>query len=182
MESESEWSSDVGMGDASDSTEYGAKPVVPPCAKATSVMKSARLKLSEAKWVAVADGLKLRIFNAAAAAGAADFVDNAIPCSHLGKLAATPLVLDAAAARGLACGCCNSVGENWLCLTCHETFCSRFVRGHMFKHGLRHQHPLSMSLSDKSVWCYECDRYLSEFVDPALTEHVDNVSLTVRAI
>jgi len=174
--SESEWESDAGVGDASDFTEYDAKPAVPPCAKATSLKRSAPHKPSE-RWMAVADGLKLRIFNAAAPAAAADVRDSVVPCAHLGKLAATPLVLDIAAARGLACVDCRSSGENWLCLTCHQTFCSRFVRGHMFKHGLRHQHPISMSLNDKSIWCYECDRYLSEFVDPALMKIVTSVTL-----
>ena len=165
-ESESESESDIGAGDASDFRDDEAKGVVPPCSTSTSLNQRPIVPLPPDKWRAVAMGLKLRIFNEAAHLPRLD--EDPIPCMHLGLLADQPLFLDDETVQALTCENCSSSGENWLCLTCHKTFCSRFVRGHMFKHGLRHQHPISMSLRDKSIWCYECDRYLSDAVAPAL--------------
>mmetsp|Transcript_7488 Transcript_7488/g.20233 ORF Transcript_7488/g.20233 Transcript_7488/m.20233 type:complete len:274 (-) Transcript_7488:236-1057(-) len=80
-------------------------------------------------------------------------------------------------------------GENWLCLHCGVTRCSRYVNGHGVDHwkstkavsgtaGLpsRKQsiddhpemsftedeagHCIAVSLSDLSVWCHECNAYL----------------------
>ena len=170
VESDSETESDIGAGDASDFRDDDAKGVVPPCATATSLKERPIVPLPPDKWRAVATDLKLRIFNEAALLPRLD--DDPIPCMHLGLLAEQPLALDVEAIQALTCVDCSSSGENWLCLTCHKTFCSRFVRGHMFKHGLRHQHPISMSLCDKSIWCYECDRYLSDAVAPKLARVV----------
>jgi hypothetical protein len=76
-------------------------------------------------------------------------------------------------------------GENWLCLTCGNIYCSRYVNGH----GLRHWedtrattsptstdatdmcnndrpepvmtgHCVMVSLADLSVWCHVCGAYL----------------------
>ena len=67
-------------------------------------------------------------------------------------------------------GACPSK-ENWLCLECGVLRCSRYVNGH----GLHHWeatkandteenpkvgHCIGLSLSDFSVWCYQCESYL----------------------
>ena len=55
---------------------------------------------------------------------------------------------------------CANVGENWLCLTCSEVLCSRYVNCHMVDHNAESQHPVALSFSDASVWCYSCDSYI----------------------
>ena len=50
--------------------------------------------------------------------------------------------------------------ENWICLTCEQIYCSRFVKGHMVEHWEEHSHPMVLSFSDITVWCYECDSYV----------------------
>uniref|UniRef100_A0A7S2RNR0 UBP-type domain-containing protein n=1 Tax=Eucampia antarctica TaxID=49252 RepID=A0A7S2RNR0_9STRA len=65
-------------------------------------------------------------------------------------------------------GGCGGEGENWLCLECNSTNCSRYVNGH----GLVHWqetcresedgvgHCVAVSMGDFSVWCYICNSYL----------------------
>jgi len=92
-----------------------------------------------------------------------------------------------------ATGICP-VGENWLCLECNTTRCSRYVNGHCKLHWETTKqkaleeasssstapssfspqqeskeqqqndtagHCIAISLEDFSVWCYECNAYLS---------------------
>eukprot|EP00475_Leptophrys_vorax_P041205 TRINITY_DN7774_c0_g1_i1.p1 TRINITY_DN7774_c0_g1~~TRINITY_DN7774_c0_g1_i1.p1 ORF type:complete len:583 (-),score=178.36 TRINITY_DN7774_c0_g1_i1:60-1787(-) len=58
------------------------------------------------------------------------------------------------------CATCGDVAENWLCLTCYEVNCSRFVNGDAAKHFEATFHPIAMSFSDFSIWCYCCDSYV----------------------
>jgi histone deacetylase 6 len=58
------------------------------------------------------------------------------------------------------CKDCNSRQENWICLTCHGVFCSRFVNSHMVEHFEKSKHPMVLSFSDLSIWCYACDAYV----------------------
>jgi len=62
------------------------------------------------------------------------------------------------------CGVCDNVGENWICLECHQVFCSRFVQEHMVVHGAESGHLLTLSFSDLSVWCYGCEDYVDNEV------------------
>ncbi|CAJ0633544.1 14421_t:CDS:2 [Entrophospora sp. SA101] len=55
------------------------------------------------------------------------------------------------------CAKCNDAKENWLCLKCQQVFCSS---AHMSEHNQETSHPLAISFSDMSVWCYECDDYI----------------------
>ena len=55
--------------------------------------------------------------------------------------------------------CCEPT-ENWICLTCNEIFCSRYVNNHMVDHFEQHKHPMALSFSDLSVWCYDCESYV----------------------
>ena len=59
-----------------------------------------------------------------------------------------------------ACGDCSHTPENWLCLTCHEVLCSRYVKSHMVRHYEREKHPMCLSYADLSVWCYPCESYV----------------------
>lgn len=46
------------------------------------------------------------------------------------------------------CQSCENVGENWICLSCHNVFCSRYVQEHMLIHSVESSHPLALSFSD----------------------------------
>lgn len=58
------------------------------------------------------------------------------------------------------CHACDDVSENWLCLCCGTSSCSRWVKGHALEHFDRTTHALALSLSDFAVWCYPCDSYV----------------------
>ncbi|KAG6489477.1 hypothetical protein ZIOFF_050746 [Zingiber officinale] len=56
---------------------------------------------------------------------------------------------------------CHHPAENWLCLSCKDVFCSRFINKHMVNHHQEIGHCLSLSFSnDLSVWCFNYDAYL----------------------
>uniref|UniRef100_A0A3B4ZFW8 Protein deacetylase HDAC6 n=1 Tax=Stegastes partitus TaxID=144197 RepID=A0A3B4ZFW8_9TELE len=78
-------------------------------------------------------------------------------CPHLDAVKPLPLlginVL-------LPCEDCGSDAENWICLTCYQVFCGRYVNEHMVSHGVVSEHPLVLSFSDLSVWCYLCEAYV----------------------
>uniref|UniRef100_A0A096LUY7 Protein deacetylase HDAC6 n=1 Tax=Poecilia formosa TaxID=48698 RepID=A0A096LUY7_POEFO len=58
------------------------------------------------------------------------------------------------------CSDCGSDSENWICLTCYEVCCGRYVNEHMVTHGAVSEHPVVLSFSDLSVWCYLCESYV----------------------
>uniref|UniRef100_A0A3Q0R5B1 Protein deacetylase HDAC6 n=1 Tax=Amphilophus citrinellus TaxID=61819 RepID=A0A3Q0R5B1_AMPCI len=60
----------------------------------------------------------------------------------------------------LPCKDCGSEAENWICLTCYQVFCGRYVNEHMVNHGVVSEHPLVLSFCDLSVWCYLCEAYV----------------------
>ncbi|XP_072222658.1 histone deacetylase 6 isoform X2 [Leuresthes tenuis] len=60
----------------------------------------------------------------------------------------------------LPCQDCGSEAENWICLTCYQVFCGRYVNEHMVTHGAMSEHPMVLSFSDLSVWCYRCEAYV----------------------
>jgi len=62
------------------------------------------------------------------------------------------------------CNWCGDSSENWLCLGCHVTHCSRYVNGHQVEHHSQSSHPLALSFSDLSVWCFDCDSYVDNQV------------------
>lgn len=78
-------------------------------------------------------------------------------CPHLENLQPLP-------STGLnpfsSCQKCGDINENWVCLHCYEVYCGRYVRKHMLQHGTEKKHSLTLSFSDLSVWCYECDSYI----------------------
>ncbi|CAF1055661.1 unnamed protein product [Adineta ricciae] len=67
------------------------------------------------------------------------------------------------------CVDCESTTENWLCLSCGEIHCSRYVNNHGEGHWLftlltdekyNVGHCLTIGLEDLSVWCYPCKSYV----------------------
>ncbi|XP_061591691.1 histone deacetylase 6 isoform X2 [Cololabis saira] len=60
----------------------------------------------------------------------------------------------------LPCQDCGSDAENWICLSCYQVFCGRYVNEHMVVHGVVSEHPMVLSFSDLSVWCYMCESYV----------------------
>ncbi|XP_072989548.1 uncharacterized protein [Typha latifolia] len=58
------------------------------------------------------------------------------------------------------CSRCQNPTENWLCLSCKDVLCSRFVNKHMLNHHQETGHCISLSFSDLSVWCFACESYL----------------------
>lgn len=102
-------------------------------------------------------------------------------CPHTDFLAPEKLVAKASLAFGRRCSHGCSGTENWVCLFCGQTSCSRYVRSHALAHyhdtkskaehtvsvgelarGVPEAlgHHLAISLGDLSVWCYECDAYI----------------------
>lgn len=88
-------------------------------------------------------------------------------CPHLPATFAPASAL-AGAAAAAACASCASVHECWVCLHCAAAGCSRHVAGHCSAHAAAARHALALSLSDLSVWCFECDAYLDVFKVRAL--------------
>ncbi|KAH8547482.1 histone deacetylase 6-like protein [Umbelopsis sp. PMI_123] len=80
-------------------------------------------------------------------------------CDHLPHI---QLVndLDEAVVREAHCTHCGKP-ETWLCLTCNGVYCSRYQNNCAKLHAAEAQHPIALSLSDLSVWCYQCDEYIT---------------------
>lgn len=58
------------------------------------------------------------------------------------------------------CTECQTAIENWICLICFKTFCSRYINEHSHLHYVSGEHPLTLSFIDLSVWCYACEAYV----------------------
>ncbi|XP_032295809.1 histone deacetylase 6 isoform X2 [Drosophila virilis] len=79
-------------------------------------------------------------------------------CPHLSLL--RPEEVPKSIKTNGACGDCASTVENWVCLSCQSIGCGRYINEHMEQHCRRAKHPLVLSFSDLSVWCYECSAYI----------------------
>uniref|UniRef100_A0A8C5Q0G5 Protein deacetylase HDAC6 n=1 Tax=Leptobrachium leishanense TaxID=445787 RepID=A0A8C5Q0G5_9ANUR len=78
-------------------------------------------------------------------------------CPHLDTVHALPSGgLDVSA----PCTSCDSVLENWVCLTCYQVHCGRYIAQHMLAHHATSGHSVVLSFSDISVWCYACESYV----------------------
>ncbi|XP_017758802.1 PREDICTED: histone deacetylase 6 isoform X2 [Eufriesea mexicana] len=55
---------------------------------------------------------------------------------------------------------CGSTTENWVCLQCYIVHCARNINQHGVLHAEEMEHPLALSFSDLSVWCYKCEAYI----------------------
>ncbi|XP_052866559.1 histone deacetylase 6 [Anopheles cruzii] len=85
-------------------------------------------------------------------------------CPHLKLL--KPKTTPSAVDPGSPCVDCGTDKENWICLICFGVYCGRYMGQHMLRHGTQTtDHPLALSFTDLSVWCYSCDMYIDH---PAL--------------
>ncbi|KYM93108.1 Histone deacetylase 6 [Atta colombica] len=55
---------------------------------------------------------------------------------------------------------CASIAENWICLQCYTVHCARSINQHAMQHAEEFEHPITLSFSDISVWCYGCEAYV----------------------
>ena len=46
----------------------------------------------------------------------------------------------------------------------HSYWLLRYVNGHQVEHHDQSSHPLALSFSDLSVWCFDCDSYVDNQV------------------
>ncbi|XP_029785973.1 histone deacetylase 6 isoform X3 [Suricata suricatta] len=58
------------------------------------------------------------------------------------------------------CQDCGAFQENWVCLSCYQVYCGRYVSAHMLQHHEGSGHPLVLSYVDLSTWCYNCEAYV----------------------
>ncbi|XP_037919448.1 histone deacetylase 6 isoform X1 [Hermetia illucens] len=79
-------------------------------------------------------------------------------CPHLSRL--NPDETPQRIVTSSPCSGCQSSIENWICLHCFQTYCGRYIGEHMLYHHLESDHPLTLSFSDLSVWCYPCEAYI----------------------
>ncbi|KDR24372.1 Histone deacetylase 6 [Zootermopsis nevadensis] len=78
-------------------------------------------------------------------------------CPHLVRVQPVP---ECGIDYNSPCAECRSVQENWVCLVCYTVHCGRYISEHMMLHGQETSHPLTLSFSDLSVWCYGCEAYI----------------------
>uniref|UniRef100_A0A8C0LDB1 Protein deacetylase HDAC6 n=1 Tax=Canis lupus dingo TaxID=286419 RepID=A0A8C0LDB1_CANLU len=58
------------------------------------------------------------------------------------------------------CQDCGVLQENWVCLSCYQVYCGRYISAHMLHHHEDSGHPLVLSYVDLSTWCYNCEAYV----------------------
>ncbi|XP_039699672.1 protein deacetylase HDAC6 isoform X2 [Pteropus medius] len=58
------------------------------------------------------------------------------------------------------CQDCGALQENWVCLSCYEVYCGRYISAHMLQHYKVSGHPMVLSYVDLSTWCYQCQAYV----------------------
>ncbi|XP_012093100.1 histone deacetylase 6 [Jatropha curcas] len=85
------------------------------------------------------------------------WVEARTSCDHLGSLSSD---LSHIPTPDTSCYRCHHPNENWVCLSCKDVLCSRFVNKHMLQHYQQMNHCVALSYSDLSVWCFACDAYL----------------------
>ena len=78
-------------------------------------------------------------------------------CPHLGSVRDVPV---SGINVHLPCMECHSTVENWICLQCYTIHCARSINQHGMRHAEEIEHPLALSFSDLSVWCYSCEAYI----------------------
>ncbi|XP_015102762.1 histone deacetylase 6 isoform X5 [Vicugna pacos] len=78
-------------------------------------------------------------------------------CPHLVAVCPTP---EAGLSVTQPCQDCGTHQENWVCLSCYQVYCGRYVNGHMLQHHEGSGHPLVLSYADLSAWCYRCQAYV----------------------
>lgn len=54
----------------------------------------------------------------------------------------------------------DDAGVSHLFSLLSQVFCGRYINEHMVTHGVVSEHPVVLSFSDLSVWCYLCEAYV----------------------
>ena len=58
----------------------------------------------------------------------------------------------------LKCEKCDECKEIWICLSCGNSYCSRYINNHYKEHLNKNPtHSICISMMDLSVWCYLCE-------------------------
>ncbi|XP_043829653.1 histone deacetylase 6 isoform X2 [Dromiciops gliroides] len=82
-------------------------------------------------------------------------------CPHLATVRSVP---EGGLEVTQPCQDCGTHVENWLCLSCYQVHCGRYIQAHMLQHHEASGHPLVLSYADLSVWCYTCQAYVNHEV------------------
>jgi acetoin utilization deacetylase AcuC-like enzyme len=86
---------------------------------------------------------------------------------------------------------CENSNENWLCLSCGEIHCSRYINNHGEEHWLftlltdaqdNLGHCLTISLQDLSVWCYPCKSYVKNIRLNPLIKQLERIKFGLSII
>lgn len=63
----------------------------------------------------------------------------------------------------------DDAGVSHLFSLLSQVFCGRYINEHMVTHGVVSEHPVVLSFSDLSAWCYLCEAYVHHQVtDPTI--------------
>jgi len=62
------------------------------------------------------------------------------------------------------CSTCRTTSRLWLCIICGHVGCSRYARGHAFKHFEESAHNYAMEIETQRVWDYVSDCYVHRLV------------------
>mmetsp|Transcript_36668 Transcript_36668/g.50454 ORF Transcript_36668/g.50454 Transcript_36668/m.50454 type:complete len:639 (-) Transcript_36668:145-2061(-) len=98
-----------------------------------------------------------------------------VECSHL-KECETTLAPLSSLKFDVPCALCSNTGENWVCLFCGEVGCSRYANSHAKQHfEAKNEHFLSLGYSDLSIWCYQCQAYVTHSSLTARVRHFQSL-------
>lgn len=94
------------------------------------------------------------------------YVNPIIDCIHIRNLFSEEKIISIQTLslvnhKQITCEACEESEENWICLHCCGFYCGRYVNAHFSEHFNKTSHCLCISMMDLSVWCYECDSYVS---------------------
>lgn len=73
------------------------------------------------------------------------------------------------------CSTCGDAQESWFCLTCKTIGCSSYTNGHMKEHYSLSSHPIVLSFNDLSIWCYECNSYITSKILQRLVKELGDL-------
>ncbi|KAH0977852.1 hypothetical protein GBA52_027571 [Prunus armeniaca] len=86
-------------------------------------------------------------------------------CDHLALLSSD---LTRIPKSDTPCKRCQDLKESWVCLSCKDVFCSRYVNMHFVEHYGQTKHCLAASCRDQRIWCFRCEAFLDAQVIPQL--------------
>ena len=86
---------------------------------------------------------------------------------------------------------CETTAENWLCLSCGQIHCSRYVNNHGEEHCLftlltdgqdNLGHCLTINFEDLSVWCYPCKSYIKNVRLNPLIQQLEKIKFSSSTV